>query len=66
MLRSDLPDMSLTMGRNSLRFVTRLSEMPWKPEFLTERLAVNFRKPRLGFDRDIPFKMIRGQFVENI
>ena len=27
-------------------------------EFLSKRLAMNFRKPRLAFDRDIPFKII--------
>jgi heat-inducible transcriptional repressor len=28
-------------------------------DFMSQRLAANFRKPRLAFDRDIPFKITR-------
>ena len=27
-------------------------------DFLSAKLAMNFRKPRLAFDRDIPFKIV--------
>jgi heat-inducible transcriptional repressor len=29
-------------------------------DFLTKRMALSFRKPRLAFDRDIPFKVMQG------
>ena len=46
------------IGPMRLQYSKLIPLVKQSAELLSERLAANFRKPRLSFDRDIPFKII--------